>query len=211
MLVTATLASAQITSKTAGEIKKINLFINPFSVFEPHQAAVGAGIAYRHSDRWEPAVELNYLFKGSLSEKKFNGLSGLRATGMIKYFVGQRKLFFIGFDLRYKHYSYNDSTNFIRRAPVDTLKNVHSATTMDVYGIGFIYGKQFLLSANGKLKLELMLGIGAKQRNAGWKAKPEGYTTYIEKGSGGSGIAPHYGYSEGNVYFPGAVRIFYQL
>jgi Protein of unknown function (DUF3575) len=188
------------------------LSLNPLSAFEQVHAAIGVGVGYAFSNRWQVWTEINYL-GGALTNTSgaSKDLKGIRNIIALKHFTGQ-KGFFIGIEGRCKYFSFTDRDYFINGATGDTLSNVANTAEHTVMGAAVFWGKRIPLSPGGKWQLELSLGLGMKKHDVSRKNIPDTYKWYdfsqrgrlisLDKDT----FAPY-----GAPYAPCAIRIICQL
>ena len=166
--------------------------VNFFSIAEP-QFAIGPSFGNRFSERSEYFLELAYVAKTPFYDwRSFERLHGARMILQYRYHFlqqwrplinlgsGYRKMRekhqpFIGFEFRLKPISFTTTGNFINASVNDTLYGYSFSANAFTYGGALIFGETLNLSANEKWKLEVTMGIGAKQRNVKLKTVPPGY------------------------------------
>lgn len=174
------------------EDKEKYISVNFFSIAEP-QFAFGPSFGNRFTERSEYFIELSYVTKTPFYDwKDFERLRGARIIAQYRYhFLQQwrplinfgaanrrrreRHQPFMGIEFRVKPISFITSGNFINTASNDTLVNYSFSANAFTYGGTLIFGKTFTISADEKWKLELTMGIGAKQRDVKLKTVPAGY------------------------------------
>jgi hypothetical protein len=166
--------------------------VNFFSIAEP-QFAFGPSFGNRFSERSEYFLELAYVAKTPFYDwHSFEKLRGVRMILQYRYHFlqqwrplinfgnGFRRMRekhqpFIGVEFRLKPISFTTTGNFINTTVNDTLYGYPFSANAFTCGGALIFGQTFNLSANEKWKLELTMGIGAKQRNVKLKTVPAGY------------------------------------
>jgi hypothetical protein len=200
--------------------------INFFSVAEP-QFAIGPSFGNRFTERSEYFLELAYVAKTPFYDwRSFERLRGARMILQYRYHFlqqwrplinfgnGIRRMRekhqpFIGVELRLKPISFTTTGNFINTTVNDTLYGYSFSANAFTYGGALIFGETFNLSANEKWKLELTMGIGAKQRNVKLKTVPAGYKVLpVERVAFQSPLLQE---EAGGALIPFAVRLRYIL
>lgn len=193
-----------------GTIGKVAIFMNTLSLLELQQAAIGAGVNYKFSRRWDASLELNYLFEGFGQSWDDYESEGYRVIGTVKRF-SKSGIFFYGLDTRIKHFSFVDKQNFFNEATNDTLSSYHHDASNTLFGTAGIAGVRLPISRNRKWALEINTGIGAKYRKINRENIPAGYE-YLRseeqpRHPNVSSMQDVKGWN--NVYFPSAIRIMY--
>lgn len=190
--------------------RKLAVFMNAFSLLEPQQAAIGAGINYKIVRRWDMSLEFNYLFDGFVQSADDYNSQGYRAIFTTKRF-SKNGLFFYGIDARLKYFSFIDKRNFVNNSTSDTLYSFDHHASNTLFGIAAIAGLRLPVSKNKRWALELNTGIGDKYRLVQRRDIPDGYK-YLRNPN----FRKEYNFTpdqdiEGsdNVYFPSAVRVMY--
>jgi hypothetical protein len=148
--------------------------MNMFSLLEPQQAAVGAGINYRLAKRWEIGAEFNYLFDGFWQGGDDYHSKGYRGILTAKRF-SRSGIFFYGIDARIKYFSFVDNRNFVNIATADTLYNFSHTASNLLLGAAMIVGVRLPISKNKRWAFEFNTGIGWKYRFVNRKNIPGGY------------------------------------
>jgi len=185
-------------------MKGWSISFNPLGALEP-QAALGIGVGYRFSSRWQLWSETSLIAYPLYNS--YPGLKGFREILALKYFYGRNRDFFIGAEVRWKRTSYRDKRLFINRAVHDTA-DLNYTLVNPVFGAALWAGK--IIPLGGKHWLvETSIGVGFKYQSAIFKGVPPGYRnlyklddTGIPVGIKGSGLLP---------YLPGSIRLIYVL
>lgn len=185
--------------------------MNTFSLLEPQEAAIGAGVNYKITNRWQMSAEINYLFEGfaqGLDDYTIKG--GQRTIFTIKRF-SKNGIFFYGLDARIKTYSFRDKEHFANPLTHDTLFNFAHNVSNTLLGAAAIVGLRLPISENKKWAFEINTGYGTKYRFVKRKNIPAGYE-YFRNGF----RKKDYDFtseqdknSSDNIYFPTAIRIMY--
>jgi hypothetical protein len=200
--------------------------VNFFSIAEP-QFAFGPSFGNRFSERSEYFLELAYVAKTPFYDwHSFEKLRGARMILQYRYHFlqqwrplinlgsGYRKRRekhqpFMGVEFRLKPISFTTTGNFINKTVNDTLYGYSFSANALTYGGALIFGETFNLSVNEKWKLELTVGIGAKQRNVKLKTVPAGYKVLpIERVAFQTPLLQE---ESGGVLIPLAIRLRYVL
>jgi hypothetical protein len=173
-------ASAQRKNRHTPVITKgVYLSLNPYSVIEPQQGAVGLGIGYRFNKRIELHLQTEYLYRGVLADN-LHDLHGFRAILSGKYFYQNKYGFFVGAELRLKQYTFVDNTTIVNEQLRDTITNFQYHPQHTLIGVAVFWGKRFKLTPNGKFELEGHIGAGGKYRRIERKGFPAGYVKQEE-------------------------------
>jgi len=192
--------------------KGLYFSFNPHSILEPEQGAIGLGIGYRISKKFELWTEANYLYKGFFMDpEQFGKLKGIRSITSFKYYYNNRHGFFVGAEFRIKHYSFNDKNDFANVQLGDTLRNFQYRPVHTLIGGGVFWGKRFKLTANGKFEMEGNIGIGIKQRSIERTGLPAGYTQLLNYPKDRVGPIPDHNEEVELLYFPAIMRFIYHL
>jgi len=168
--------SAQRKNRQTPVITKgVYLSLNPYSIIEPEQGAIGLGIGYRFNKRIELHLQTDYLYRGILADG-LHDLHGYRAIFSGKYFYQNKYGFFVGAEFRLKRYSFVDNTTIFNPQLQDTINNFQYNPQHTITGDAVFWGKRFKLTPNGKFELEGHVGVGGKYRNINRKNLPPGYS-----------------------------------
>jgi hypothetical protein len=116
---------------------------------------------------------------------------------------------FIAVEFRIKPFSFSAKNTFVKSNPADTLRDfVYEANALSIGG-AIVFGSTYNISANGRWKIELTAGIGAKQKFVHYRNLEEGYEHLnIKKIDIG---APQPDDAVGTPYFPFCMRIKYVI
>jgi hypothetical protein len=188
VLVNAQQKSNNPVARHFGDTEKYFSF-NPFGLIEP-QVAIGIGYGNRFTERSEYFTELSYAGNNYIYGNLLSSLHGARLIAQYRYHFLQewkrivnlrsraRKVRtdpFMGVEFRMKGYHFSDRNSFANLTTSDTLKNVlYSANALSIGG-AILFGRTIDIGANGNWKLELTMGIGAKQKFVTLKDHPAGY------------------------------------
>ena len=197
--------------KMGNTTSTFGIFLNTLSLLEPQQGAIGVGINYKISPRWDISAEANYLFEGFWQggdDYTIDG--GYRGIITVKRF-SKTRVFFYGIDLRIKHFSFSDKQHFANALTHDTLFNFRHDANNTLLGAAAIVGVRLPISKNKKWAFEINTGYGTKYRFVKRKNIPAGYMYYR-----GEVLKLEYNFtidqdvnSADNIYFPTTVRILY--
>lgn len=201
------------------------LTFNPLGLAEP-QLTAGIGFGNRFTRRSEYFTELSYIGKHPSYGFAMAYLHGMRFIAQYRYhFLQQWKPLlkvgikrqeraariqpFIAAEFRIKPFNFSAKNSFVRKNPADTLNDfAYEANALSVGG-AIVFGSTYNISANGRWKIELTAGIGAKQKFVRYKNVPAGYERYtikrIDLG------APQPDEAIGLPYFPFCMRIKYMI
>jgi hypothetical protein len=202
--------------------------INPFSVAEP-QFTLGPSFGCRFTERSEYFFELAYVTKTPFLNwgENINKLRGARLIAQYRYhFLQQwkplinfgtafskrkeRQQPFIALEFRAKPFSFSSTGSFVNKAINDTLSGYSFKANGLIYGGALVFGRTLNLSADEKWKLEVTIGIGAKQRNIKFKNLPGGYVA-IPKQAVEWFYQPYFHEEVGGVLVPLALRLRYTI
>ena len=184
---------------------------NPNSILELEEGGVGFGAGYRFNKKFEVWTEINYLYKGFLKNNDdFGNLSGFRSISSFKYFYKNKHGYFVGIDIRLKHYSFSAKDNFESLQLADTIVDYSYKASHTLLGAGIIWGKHLKLTANGKFEMEGNVGIGVKQRFIRRENIPAGYSKINYRRPDGPPL-PDTDIEESMPYFPAVIRFIYHL
>ena len=194
-----------------GSERKFAVFMNTFSLLEPQQAAIGAGINYKFVRRWDASLELNYLFDGFVQSADDYNSNGCRAIFTTKHF-SRSGVFFYGLDARIKYFSFIDKRDFVNPTISDTLFNFKHDASNRLLGVAGIVGVRLPISKNKRWAFEINTGLGTKYRYVKRNGIPAGYKYYRND----EFVRKHYNFtanqdisSDDNIYFPSAIRVMY--
>lgn len=143
--------------------------------FAEPQAAIGASAAYRFSKRFELWNEISFLCQNIYKTSNNRNATGIRYLLQPRYFTGLSKLFFIGAEFRLKHVGFDDASTFINESIPDTLQNYNHRTIQTFIGAAIVFGGQWKLNKKGNMFIELISGVGGKERKVHFKNIPSGY------------------------------------
>lgn len=189
---------------------KWGLFINTFSLLEPQQAAIGAGINYKIAWRWDVSAEINYLFDGFCQGCDDYQSNGFRSIFTLKRF-SKNGIFFYGLDSRIKYFSFQDKQSFVNNLTQDTLHNFSHHASNTLFGIAGIVGFRLPISKNKKWAFEINTGYGIKYRSVNRKNIPDGYKFYrnVQMKKDYNFTSEQDISSWDNIYFPTAWRVIF--
>lgn len=176
--------------------------INPLTLLEP-QAGIGPAAEYTLSNRFSLFAETNYLFNGSYLPQDWNNLSGYRFIFQPRYFITKQHDFFIAPEFRIKSYSYNTISPFITPAFPGSIIDVSYRARQIIVGGAINIGGQFFINKKKNLYLDILVGIGEKQRSVK-RNVPDDYEYYRERGA--FGLKPNYEAEGSAPYFPAVFR-----
>lgn len=148
--------------------------VNPLGLAEP-QAAIGASAAYRFSKRFELWNEISFLYQNIYKTSNNRNAAGIRYLLQPRYFSGRSKSFFTGAEIRLKHVSFDDASTFINKSIPDTLQDYNHRTRHTFLGAAIVFGGQWKLNRKGNMFIELISGLGGKERKVYFKNIPPGY------------------------------------
>lgn len=157
---------------------------NPLRLSEP-QAAIGASAAYRFSKRFELWNEISFLYQNIYKTSNNRNAAGIRYLLQPRYFIGTSKAFFIGAEFRLKHVSFDDASTFINESIPDTLPQYNHRTRHTFIGAALVFGGQRKLNRKGNMFIELISGVGGKERKVYFKNIPPGYEFFKIRANGG--------------------------
>jgi len=180
---------------------------NPFGLLEPPMA-IGAGIGYRFNKQFELWSETSLLKNGIAVTP--GPVNGIRQIAQLKYFLEKNGVYFLAVEGRYKYYSYRDTGVFINTATHDTMQRVSYSHEHSVFGAGLQLGGRWSLSHNGRLQMELTIGLGIKWKQIIRKGAPADYTNIDYPGPDIS-VRAISDDKNANFYFPGSLRIIYNF
>jgi hypothetical protein len=227
-------ATAQkLMTKEAGSFNEPEKYIsiNFFSAAEP-QFALGPSFGIRFTERSEVFAEAAYAGKTPFYKndwKDVDRLNGARLILQYRYHFLQRwkPLFnfgqsgrrrrqsqqpFMGIEFRIKPASFSKKGSFVNNALNDTINNYPYKARFVSIGSALIMGHTWDISSNGKWKLEVAAGIGAKHRFVKYKNLPAGYKRPVYEFDGGPAFRiPDIDEETGAVYFPCAIRLRFVL
>ena len=143
--------------------------------FAEPQAAIGASAAYRFSKRLELWNEISFLCQNIYKTSNNRNAAGIRYLLQPRYFIGQSKLFFIGAEFRLKRVSFDDVNTFINESIPDTLQHYNHRTLNTFIAAAIVFGGQWKLNNKGNMFIELISGVGGKERKVYFKNIPAGY------------------------------------
>lgn len=183
---------------------------NPFGLAEP-QMAIGAGFGCRFSERSEYFTELSYLLKTPFYSYQANSLKGFRFLGQYRYhFLRTNTNRFIGAEFRLKMYDFTGNNTFVNNTSHDTLKSVSYNANAISLGGAIVFGNTYNISKNGRWKIEITAGIGAKQKLVNFKGALKEYEVIIRRKL--DGLAPPYIFEAvGMPYIPCTIRLKYLI
>lgn len=146
------------------------LTFNPLGIAEPEEA-IGLGIGYRVNKKIEIGSETSLL--RNIIYTYDNRLTGVRQVFQVKRFLPRN--FFLAAELRYKYYSFRDSTDFFDPVTQATLNHYGYLSRHLFFGAAAQYGRRYFISKDGKLQLELTIGFGLKDKLFDKVGVPGGY------------------------------------
>ena len=186
-------------------VRKWVLSFNPLGLLE---SAYGIGIGYhlnKNSEIWsETSLLRGQPYAGA------NPLTGFRQIVQYKRFIPSvNENFFLGFEMRYKYYSYRDTNDFANPGIPDTLRNVQFLSEHHIFGAALQVGRRFALSKEGRFQIETMIGFGVKDKFIDRRGPPAGYH-YLDGGKSiDLSIRDLVEQSGTTIYLPGSVRLIY--
>lgn len=200
---------------------------NFLSMAEP-QFTFGPSFGYRFTERSEVFAEAAWITKSPFYNdwQGVEKMNGARLLFQYRYhFLQQwRPLLnfphrrrgsksdrepFIGFEFRYKPYSFSSTHTFINSSTNDTLTDYHYNGNATVVGGALLFGHTVSLDHNEQFKLEFTAGIGGKYRHISFKNVPQGYEPFVVRKVEFS--YPQLPEEAGNAYFILAVRLRYTI
>jgi hypothetical protein len=146
------------------------LTFNALGMLEPEEA-FGAGIGYRASKKIEIWSETS-LLKNVIYRHPYQ-LTGIRQVLQVKRSLPRN--FFLAAELRYKYYSFRDSTDFFDPVTHDTLSHYGYLSRHLFVGAAVQWGRRYFISKDGKFQLELTIGFGLKDKIFDKVGVPGGY------------------------------------
>lgn len=175
------------------------------------QMAVGLGIGYQISSRWQAWVESSYLGQLYASPPE-TCIGGVREIVAVKYYLGPRQSLFFAGEFRWKQVYYHDVRDFYNSALNTSLDSYTYKLENVIFGGAAWFGGRIRVSANHRWRLEPSIGLGFKSRTVYWHGVPPGYQ-YKEHGlfSSNAWIFSPRAEEVGLVYFPASVRVIYVL
>ena len=135
--------------------------LNPAGLLEL-PSAIGAGIGWRLNEKVELWSETS-LLRNWVVPVGYS-LTGIRQILQVKRFIDKRDVFFLAAEIRYKSYTFGDSTNFYNLLTRDTLINDHYHERIFFWGVGLQLGVRLPISKNGRLQLDMSAGLGIKEK-----------------------------------------------
>lgn len=193
-------------------VRRWALTCNPFGMGEDPRA-FGAGVGYYLNNRMEIWEETSFL--QGWEETFPNGdLKGFRQ--IVRFSMALPKWiypdphFLLAVELRYRTYSYRDTSDFDDPATGDKVVNVHFLSRHYIFGVAGQVGYRLSFTRDGRWSGELTVGLGVKDKRIVRQGAPRGYQ-WMGTGvwSTDLNIRDMVETPGGEPYVPGSLRIIY--
>lgn len=192
--------------------RRFGIGVNPLALAEPSVAISTAGY-YQFTKKFgimaEPALLLGNSY---FLPNNWKNIKGFRIAVQPKLSISFDNGFYLGFDGRFKSYSFNSTGRFIKNNYADTILVNGFRQREDIFGGALQLGLYVNLNKKETIFLDFSLGIGAKHRYITRKSNIAGYDIYLLDRQSDVALHPPYEFNDaGTVYTPGGVRLVFLL